>query len=251
VQFYWFCFIALFLLFTALRMRHLFGYGKVSYEVVRHSQKTKDVYVLHIKSLGKKIELHAGQYVYVQLGLLHEEHPFTVLDYDNESGEITIAYKVFGSYTKKMTKLMGADVVLIDGPYGVFTDEVSVHKRPSVFIAGGIGITPFVRHVIRDKHKKHWLFYANQTKQTAVFGDYLREVMGNKYVSILSRDSSHAVKNDERGHLNESLFAKYIDTPSEYDYYICGPAGFIHSAKQSLQTLGIAAQQVHAEEFEF
>lgn len=251
VQFYWYSFIATFLLFTALRMRHLFGYGKLPFEVIQHTQKTKDVFLLGIKPLGKKIHISPGQYVYVQLGLLHEEHPFTVLDYDNASGEMTIAYKVFGSYTKKMTKLLGADTVLIDGPYGVFTSEVPVHDRPSVFIAGGIGITPFVRHIVQDTSKKHWLFYANQTKQTAVFSDYLRHKMGDQYIGILSREAAPTSTNDEHGHISEQILKSHLENPHTYDYYICGPTSFISAAKNCLLGLGVTPNNVYAEEFEF
>jgi len=72
-----------------------------------------------------------------------------------------------------------AQPVKIDGPSGSLT----LHKnssKPAVFLAGGIGITPFlsiVRQAAKDKlpHRLH-LFYSNRRPEDAPFLDTLTEL---------------------------------------------------------------------------
>lgn len=254
VQAYWYSFVAIFLLFTAIRLRHIFGFGKVRYKITKQSQISKDVFVMHLKSTSRVLHIKSGQYVYVQLGLLHEEHPFTVVDYDNNAGTMVIAYKVFGAYTHKMTRLVNEELVYIDGPYGTFTEDIIPRSanQQTVFIAGGIGITPFVKHITQSSNNEDtWLFYANQTRQTAVFRDYLREHLGEKYVDIMSREESTESENDERGRLRTEIISKYLGSPTDSRYYICGPKGLIDTAKYELAQLGVPQKNIHAEEFAF
>lgn len=252
VQVYWYSFIAIFMMCTALRMRHLFGYGKVSYKIIEHTQISSDVYLLVLEAIDAGVHVQSGQYVYVQRSLYSEEHPFTVVDYDNMHARISIAYKVFGSYTKKMAQMAQGDTLLIDGPYGTFTQDMPVDVvGPAVFIAGGIGITPFIKHVMQDSDSQHWLFYANQSKKSAVFRDYLKSKMGNRYIDIFSREPDVQQNNTETGHISSEVFKKYLPAPQACKYYICGPQGLIDTAKQNLLDLGVASYNIHAEEFNF
>ena len=66
-----------------------------------------------------------------------------MLDYSSD-GDILVAFKIYGQplHPKTALKLPG-DTLLVDGPYGSFLQEPSVPPE-SVFIAGGIGVTPFL-----------------------------------------------------------------------------------------------------------
>ena len=249
IQFYWLCTLAIVGLSFILRARHLFGYGKVQYSVTRVKKVSPHVVVMQLKNVSKNIEIKTGQYVYVQMNLYGEEHPFTVLDHDFKAGTLTIAYKIFGKFTEKLSSVEPGDIVYIDGPYGTFTEEVGVLNEPAVFIAGGIGVTPFIKHALENKDS--YFFYANKTRKSAVFTDVLKSHLQDNFIELYSREENTERHNVEHGYINENIIKKYVNEPDKYRYYICGPEGLMHSARNSLLSLGISRDKIHMEEFSF
>lgn len=252
VLFYWTLFVITILLCTALRMRHLFGYGKLVYDIEQNRAIGDGVYLLQLRAQGKSLTLKPEQYVYLQPGLRHEEHPFTVLDFD-EQGRIIIAFKVYGSFTKKLAQMEHGSTLLVDGPYGNFMREHSDSLQPgSVFIAGGIGVTPFLWHAMHRRDDQHYLLYANRTHESAVLRSNLKSALGDRYIDILSREQDRRVSpNVEHGHVSADIIRKYISDPHNRDYYICGPDGLIQTAREQLRSIGVPGHRIHTEEFSF
>lgn len=254
VLFYWSVFVSIILLCVALRMRHLFGFGKVVYEIEKNKALTEDVQLLRLRATNKAIDIHAGQYIYLQPSLLSEEHPFTVLDYDNDTGQLLIAFKKYGRFTERLADMQTGEILLVDGPYGTFTREHQNQVQPhSVFLAGGIGITPFIKHAIEDDANTYFMFYANRTHHTAVLRDNLRSKLGDRYIDVFSRETGlkEIESNVEQGHISADIISQYVPSPDTRHYYICGPQGFIETAKEQLASIGVPKTQVHAEEFSF
>ncbi len=253
-QFYYLSVLGLFGLFSLFRIRQLFSLGKAPYIIQSHSRASRDVMLLHLTSTNNKgISANKGQYLYLQMRLLGEEHPFSILQYDETTGDLTVAYKTFGSFTNKLSRLQPGTKLYVDGPYGTFTEQIQTSlDKPVVFVAGGIGITPFVDHILRSSSDEQWLFYANQTKESAVFSAPLKAKLGEHCVSILSAETS-AVENanDERGYVSPGLFQKYLIRPADYTYFICGPPRMMDITKESLIGLGVAPQQIYSENFSF
>ena len=247
---YFMAVLGILVLFSVLRLRHLFMLGRAKYIVTKHAEIAPDVWLIALKPTGRILTPRRGQYVYLQWSLLGEEHPFSILQTNSETGELTIAYKTLGAWTKKLTELSDGDELFLDGPYGEFMCDISPGKNESkVFIAAGIGITPFVEHLLTPAETDKWLFYANQRPETATFSRQLQSRLGNRYVSILSRVDTPAGPNDERGHIRPELVKKYIAKPTERHYYICGSEGFMQTAQNSLHELGISPAHIHTEAF--
>ncbi len=255
IQFFWLSFVLVTIVCALLRLRHLFGYGKVTYQLKSNKVLTPEIHMLHLAPVKRPIQIRTGQYIYLQLGLLGEEHPFTVLDHDPKTGEIAVAFKKFGKFTEKLATIEADTTLLLDGPYGVFTQErLTSPEKPAVYIAGGIGITPFVKHVLDSSADTQWLFYANQTRHTAVFRDLLKNHLGEKFVDIFSREPAEATvgnRDFEVGYMRQELIEKYIKNPEAYEYFICGPAGMMHATKEALRAVGVPTPQIHLEEFGF
>lgn len=253
VQIYWYSFVVVSVICVLLRMRHLFGYGKVRYEVASHKQIAPDIYLIRLLATEKNLQIRTGQYIYIQTSLLGEEHPFTVLDHDITNGEISVAYKHFGKFTDKLRQLKEGHGMLVDGPYGVFTKEFNESPdTPTVFIAGGIGVTPFVRHVIRASGTQHFMFYASQSSQMAVFRTILKTRLGKRYVDIFSAEKNETSgENVEYGLITPEVLSKYLRSPKNYRYYVCGPKIMMDLTKKSLHSLGVPKSQIYLEEFGF
>jgi len=99
-----------------------------------------------------------------------------------------------------------AQPVKIDGPSGSLT----LHKnssKPAVFLAGGIGITPFlsiVRQAAKDKlpHRLH-LFYSNRRPEDAPFLDTLTELFAEsnpnfRFVPTMTEIENHNRNGQEK-----------------------------------------------------
>src|SRR4029077_684524 len=81
---------------------------------------------------------------------------------------------------KRVLRMAHADLeVNMEGPMGSFTLHNNAAK-PAVFLAGGIGITPFssiLRHAANAQLPHHlYLFYSNRRPEDAAFMDVLRQL---------------------------------------------------------------------------
>ncbi len=136
--------------------------------------------------------------------------------------------------------LTPGNVVLVDGPYGVFTKEVATDNRSPVYIAGGIGITPFVSHILNHQKQDDYLFYAVKDVTSAILDNELRQKLGSRMVSVFSSSTKGAVGiNIERGRISSEILQKYLSDPAAYNYFICGPEGMMSHAKRQLAFLGV------------
>src|SRR5258706_943277 len=91
--------------------------------------------------------------------------------------ELTIATRMRDTAVKRVVKAMpSGGRVQLRGPAGKFTLD-GADTRPAVFLAGGIGITPFVsmsRQAAHDRLARDiWLFYSNRRPEDAAFLDQL------------------------------------------------------------------------------
>jgi predicted ferric reductase len=235
----------------ALRMRHIFGFDKSEYLITGNKEIKENIWVLEMKSKGKKMKIRAGQYVYIQPGLKAEEHPFSVLNFNNESGTLAIGYKVYGRFTKNLTKLKIGNKVLLDGPYGVFTKETSFNPDDTaVFIAGGIGVTPFIKHCL-SKNGKQYLFYAVRSHSSAAFLEILRPILGSRLILVYSDESTNPGQNEEKGYINKEILRKYLPNIERFNYYLCGPSLMMKSVNKELLDSGVSKAQIHSESFSF
>ena len=243
VKIYFFAMVLLVLVIALAWLRSPLNLDKYGYEVRYHTQINDRVYALTLRPLNANLRLKPahGQYVYLKTGFFSEDHPFSVLTHDESSGVITVAYKVFGRFTRRLTQLPVGATVMLSGPFGQFTHDVTT--QPAVFVAGGIGVTPFVGRLLDESSAAHWLFYANRSQHTAVFEDALRERLQERYVPLYSDEA-------DRPSLIEAIQARVQDMPSR-DYYLCGPAGMMASCRAALIAQGVPAAQIYSEDFSY
>lgn len=250
---YYFSLVVAFGIFTLLRMRGLLNIDKSPYVIVNHTKLVSSDPAVHLLRLRPERDALApkpGQYIYLKDGAISEEHPFSVFTYDAVSGEIAIAYRTFGRFTTEIARRPVGTRMWLAGPYGTFTGAIEDNPLlPTVFIAGGIGVTPMIRHLAKKVSREQWLFYANRTKESAPLLDELRRLLGQRLVAVYSRQSDGLEQRDENGHINAILLKKYLKEPSAYQYYICGSTSMMKGINRELQTLEVPKHQIHSEAF--
>ena len=147
--------------------------------------------------------------------------------------------------------------VKIEGPFGDLTLHNNV-KRTAVFLAGGIGITPFRSMVFGAAKEKlpHriFLFYSNRRPEDAPFLDELqaleKENPNYKLIASMSEMAkSHQSWHGEAGRIDREMLARYLKAAVSPIYYIAGPPKMVKGLRTMIHEAGVDDDNIRAEEF--
>jgi predicted ferric reductase len=193
---------------------------------------------------------------YRERGLPQEEHPFTIASSGvDELHSSTI--KESGDFTSTIGKTKIGDAIAVQAPFGRFSYVFHPDEQNIVFIAGGIGITPFIsmlRHMrITKAVKKVLLLYANNNEQDIVFRDELDEVANGEkpqltVIHVLSKPDM--AWKGERGFINKELIESSINGEvKDWAFYVCGPPPMMTAIIGLIASLGVSPAHIHSERF--
>ena len=193
-----------------------------------------------------------------------EPHPFT-LSCVPEPEKICCTVKGVGNFSKKLRTAKPGTRFLCEGPYGIFTPDFEREKN-LIFIAGGIGITPFLS-IIRYIFKNNLdvdvtLIWGNKAKKDIVayseLSRYAKSSDRLKVVHVLSEQKitekllEETSKDGflwEQGYVSGQLLKKYIN-PEGATYYLCGPPPMQRFILSELRdAFGVSSRKVRRELF--
>lgn len=150
---------------------------------------------------------------------------------------------------------VGEDV-LIDGPYGVFMSDVFTTNKKIVFLAGGIGIVPFMPMIFnlsRGMNKQITLFYGNNCDAEVAFKNEIENVVyqsPNLTAVHVLKDNDSDDSRCETGFITKEILNKYLGSDlTACEYFVCGPEVMIESMKSILASSGVPTEQIHYELF--
>jgi predicted ferric reductase len=257
LEYYWHFLNIIFLIITFYRVLSQLGILKKKYAVTNIEPITHNVVRINLAPRGSFLVPEKGQFVYVQNSRMGESHPFTISHFDTLTGNLSISAKASGKFSTDLHNLKTGQQVYIDGPYGVFTKEMYQIKTPLVLVAGGVGITPFVRFFESLKTEPEnfpevILFYGNQSGADVAYKDELESLQkikkDFKVVHIFSNENIEGV---ESGYINADLLKKYLQDLNNYDFFVCGPPGMLKSVYKCLIDSGVKKSKIYTEKFSF
>lgn len=200
----------------------------------------------------------AGQFGYFRIysdTCGNEEHPFTISSQPG-NGELAITVKNLGDYTASLKDLSKGCRVAFDGPYGVFTPKQG--ERDHIFIAGGIGITPFISIL------SEWDFAGIKNSVTLIWSTRTAQDMTHKelferiecknsrfqFFPVISRGQpdSASSKRIAKNMLESVTYQKDLKNTL---VYICGPEQMMTYVVKELKSIGIPSCNLHYEKFSF
>lgn len=227
--------------------------------LISRTQEAEDVVTLRFKVDGDvPFSFVAGQYV-----ILYPEgrsepggKAYTISSTPDDE-LIAITVKKIGKFSTALHELSVGAAVMMEGPMGSFFPEDQT--REIVFLAAGIGITPFMS-VIRAyekgnilAQKKIFLFYSSKTKEDIVFFDELNAVSEkNGALSVfhyVTRQRSNDKHIQEFRRIDIGSIRKKLRHLEGKDYFICGPIKFVADIRRALLDGGVDALNVHTEAF--
>ena len=147
--------------------------------------------------------------------------------------------------------------VRLEGPYGTLTLHPDA-GRPAVFLAGGIGITPFrslLVHAARARLPHRLvLFYANRRPEDAAFLDELQTLQRDnaRYTFIgtmTAMERSHRSWRGEAGHLTPAMLGKVLAEDARPIYYVAGPPRMVSGVQIMLNSAGVTNDDIRMEKF--
>ncbi len=147
--------------------------------------------------------------------------------------------------------------VKIEGPSGSFTLSRKTEK-PAVFLAGGIGITPFLSMIRQATHEQTphqiYLFYSNRRPEDAAFLELLSAVPKENpkfhlIATMAEMDKSHREWRGETGFINKDMLAKNMTSLQGPTYYLAGPPAMVAAMRQMLIEAGGDEDDIRTEEF--
>jgi predicted ferric reductase len=224
------------------------GVGRHRYRVDTVTRLDEDAVEIAMVPLARPLEQRAGQFVYasfLQRGIARESHPFTVASAPS-ADSVRLAVKRLGDFTGSLMTLRAGAEARLEGPFGSFSPmRGSIH--PQTWIAGGIGITPFLswaRSLTGPLRVD--LYYCTPGAEQAHFLDELFEIADRypafRVIPVRKRSLGHLTVNDLEA-VNPNLLNGHI--------FICGPPLMIGNLRAGLRTRGVPPGCIHSETFDF
>ncbi len=189
-----------------------------------------------------------GQFAFVSFRdrtVSAEEHPFTIVSAPQEK-TLRLSIKDMGDFTKKIPQLTIGALAKIEGPFGEFTMQ-KYPARDYTWIAGGIGITPFMSMARgftgKEKNINIALYYCVNSPEEAIFWEELKKIM--QRIPFFTAIPFYS---KEQGRITASFIAEKQNV-AQSQIFLCGPVPMMRSLRQQFQQLGVKSQNLHSEEF--
>jgi ferredoxin-NADP reductase len=153
-------------------------------------------------------------------------------------------YEPSSSFKRALQKMQPGAEITATGISGDFTLPRD-HTQPLLFVAGGIGITPFVSHLQylqRTGQKRDiTLVYAVTNREELAYIELLRRAKC-KVVVVCKDDLSlpEGWRHKKQTALTADVFAELNDDVTLRKAFISGPPGMVRSARAELRNLGVA-----------
>lgn len=253
----WYTFSLVVLALASFGWRTLGGYWltkRIGATVTAVNRLGGSVTEIVMRPLGDvKIHFKPGQFIFVwfdQDGFPREIHPFS-LTASTEEKALRISAKEVGDFTKNLPTLKPGALAYIQGPFGGFSFKNAENKK-QLWIAGGIGITPFLSgaRTLRDELSKTersaytiTLFYSVQKPDDLVFQEELatiaKTVPGFTLIPWITK---------QQGYISAEALAASASL-SDTEVFICGPQPMMLAITRGLIKAGVPASRIHFELF--
>lgn len=240
---------------AAISYRWLFSrwHGHKNYRVSHVEYPANNVVELSLEAVGHLLNYEPGQFVYLtayDTALASgrgEEHPYTLSSAPSEP-VLRIAIKALGDASHAIQTISLNSEVKVEGPYGRFFPSPGTPSEPELWIAGGIGISPFIgrlRHCAQTGEALNaHLIYCVQDEARLLYGEELASLM-----AFLPGCQLHVHFFYKEGPLNPEFIEAHCPDFGQRTAHLCGPMPLINVAQAVLIHSGVAPRRIVSEEF--
>ncbi len=254
---FWGIYTIIYFSMLAYQIAFRFGHFRTKYTVESTETVADNTFTIVMKPVTNKyIKPEPGQFVYLKHQIIPEIHPYSVSNFDPNTGNISVTVKDLGPFSHVLETIQVGDPISLDGAYGVFSQEAFLDNHPAVLLAGGIGITPFmplIRKIESGWNKPVFLFYGNRAQKDIAFLDYLNKLSTENpnfaVIHVLEKADDANIPH-ELGFISEEVIAKHLpDKIQNYDFYVVGPPPMMGAMQKMFDKVGVPKHRRHFEKF--
>lgn len=187
-----------------------------------------------------------GKFVLLRLG--SQRHPFSISGIDAQ-GRVRLSIRMSGPFTRSLSAVDIGTEATLHGPYGHFGQDILSAAGPQLWVAGGIGITPFLSTLqtlseTRPDQAVHLVWSVRRREQAI----YRAEIEGLMACMPNSRFTIY-----ESGlHGKLTAAAALGIAPRVEHVFLCGPEAMTRDLEAQLHTTaGLRSEQIVSERFQF
>ena len=200
--------------------------------------------------MGKRWPGHrAGQFALVTFDRFEGAHPFSLSSADNGSGQLSFQIKALGDYTRELPQqLHSGQAVTLEGPYGRFNPERGRKNAQQIWVAGGIGVTPFLA-ALENRLINTEQGYPALTLHYCTAGAEDDPMLTRlKQLTEQLPDIALHIQDSQQGRCLSTNQLQIHDL--KVDVWFCGPQGLAAALRSGLKQQSISLR-FHQECFEF
>lgn len=228
--------------------------GRLDYQVTEIERPANNVVELTLAPEKRHLAYQAGNFVYLtpydrDLSKGYgEEHPYTLSSSPLEPN-LRIAIKDLGDASRAIQNIKTGTRVTVEGPYGRFFKNPERTELSELWVAGGIGITPFLarmRHLRNlDRNVDVKFIYCVQDEARALFSGELIAL-----AQSLPGLELHMHYFYRQGPVNLDFLRQVCPDLANHQIYICGPAPLNDLVQQHVKAAGVVSSRIQTEEFD-
>ncbi len=220
---------------------------------VQSVEQAGDALAVTLAPKGRGFTHRAGQFAFVSFDLpgLTEVHPYTISKAADDTKQLRFTIKPMGDHTHNLSRFLstGTDAQ-VQGPFGHFVRPKRCGAQ--IWIAGGIGITPFVawaQSLAKSPNSADQpvhLFYCVKQRTSAAHLSELEMIAGEQQHFHL-----HLIESSKKKRLSASLIKETVAADmSSATAAFCGPEAMRKTLKADLVRMGLPTGRFAYEEFE-
>jgi len=225
-------------------------------------EETPAMWSLYMKpKKGEIMAYKPGQFGFFRVTrgvVASEEHPFSISSSPTNKNKLSVTIKALGDYTTAINQVKIGDEVTIDGPYGRFSYTNFEKEKTTVFIAGGVGITP-VLSMLRymkdmDSERRVVLIWGMNQINEYIIADEMKTIITSmpnlEVVPVVANDPDF---NGEKGYIDRNKIERILSEARMLNlntgFYLCGPPILMDNSIKNLSDLGVSKTMIHYEKF--
>lgn len=212
------------------------------YRLIKNEKISPSTELITLKRIDEErpLSFQPGQYAslhYLKRNKRSVSRCFSIVSSPLEQDFLQFSMRIRGKFTKKISELNEGTLINIYGPFGGFIYN-NLTDKEALFIAGGIGITPFIsmlRYIDKiNSSNKIKLIYSVANQDDIPFLDELTKIE-NKHpniqiIYVVGSSETNKLKdlNTKPGFVTSDLINQLTNKDySNKKFFICGPPNFI------------------------
>jgi predicted ferric reductase len=205
---------------------------------------------LTLRPTGRAMRWRPGQFAFVSApdAGLAEAHPFTIASAPRADGSLRLGIKALGDWTRRLPdRLVPGQHLRVEGPYGRFLFQPRVSRQ--VWLAGGIGITPFLAwaEALTGKDRQQIALIWAVTMPDEAFAAARLQAIAARHPGLVV----HIVASRTGGRLTAGRLAGLVPFDiAQAELFFCGPTALHTTILSGLRAMGKSPRRNHCEAFE-